>query len=98
MRVGHSCRKCCSSMGTVTLWAVWELGPAPALVSFPKPKDNTAGVQSSRAGKDIGEKGEHQAALVGVEAGSMKESSPTPLGPLKAHRIFGEVWALTMAE
>lgn len=85
-------------MGTVFLCAVWELGLAPALISFPKPKDNTAGVQSSRDGKGIGEKGKHQAELVGVEAGGMKVSSPTSLGRLKAHGIFSEVWALTMAE
>lgn len=83
---------------TVILCAVWKLGPASALVSFPKPKDNTLGVQSSRVGKDIGEKGEHEAEVVGVEASGMKVSSPTPLSPPKACQIFSEVWALTMAD
>lgn len=76
---------------TVTLSAVWELGPASALVSFPKLKDNTVKVQSSRVGKDIGEKGEHEAKVVRVKAGGMKVSSQTSFGPPKAHRIFSEV-------
>lgn len=91
-------QKCCSSMCTITPCAVWQLGPASALVSFPKLKDNTVEVQSSRVGKDIEEKREHEAKVVRVEAGALKVSSQTSLGPPKAHRVFSGVWALTMAE